>query len=416
MLSIGISTLVWSAKSTQVMPQDTSTMDVPRSTIDGTQGTRSTDQQLRDDHVTSTHNSGSFTTGNHVMEVTGSPGSGAETTDTVVDVDTDETKSDSGTSAFFSKFLHEFRMSGKRAIFLGIVERDAGESNPQFPVETSQIVDKSSLSFRASSGNTVARLIIDNRNDNKASKDAALEPRPEKSSSLSDILTGDRSKLVALGVPADDGNTYYKITEYIHQNSQVDTVSKSTTLTPGDSTVSQHTGMSFQDHMYESEDEQCNPKVVLIEDDGMYLPRSVPGVVCDSGCSTCTDGFTYRAVMYPMPTLRLHTQDIDRVYYETTRSVPVYCACLQDMTSSAEHTTAKSTDSTTTENDYEDFYSNFEKIDEDSDETLNLFGHYETKKPSKENISSETMDMYDLHSISQEQGRSSDVNTRTQTS
>jgi hypothetical protein len=236
--------------------------------------------------------------------------------------------SDPESSGFFRKFLEEFRSNGKRAIFLGVIERDVTELEDgtneelQFPVETSQHLDKSSLSFRASSGDTVATLVI-NANKKQSGEIPQKLKLEKKPTTISDLLTSHRAKR-----SRDDQNIYYHVTEYEYQDDHDATVLGVSNATP---TASIDEGAeSYLNPSYNYKDDKCKPKSVMVEGDDSYFHKAVPGVACDTHCAACEDGSTYKAVFYPMPTLRMDNRGADQIYYKTTRPVPVYCSCFKD--------------------------------------------------------------------------------------
>lgn len=228
---------------------------------------------------------------------------------------------------WFSKFIKEFKQIGKRAILLGIVERDrAGstsstEGRLDLPVKTSQQLDSSRLTFKASAGDAVATLFIDSNVNKKSVVDIE---KPVTAADMSTVL--HRTKRTT-------GETYYRITEYQYapneDGTEIDSSSAYTTRPPVE--MPHNNYRSYLDTGYE--DEKCRPESVMLNGDGdSYLPDVVPGVRCNANCSACKDGYLYQAVIYPIPTLKVHKIDTIQTYYKTTRFIPVYCACFKIIT------------------------------------------------------------------------------------
>lgn len=219
----------------------------------------------------------------------------------------------------FSDFLEVFQQTGKRAILLGIIERDrtgwnsSTGSRPDLSVETSQRLDNSRLTFKASAGDAVATLVLTaNRNSKPESTSNTFSGR-----TWTERNSEENQRENVRG-------TFYEITLY----KQVigDDASSSVVPTRPATDATYDGYKSYLETRFE--DDSCKPESVMLHSDEVYLPDVVPGVRCNANCSACKDGYAYQAVVYPMPTLRARKFDMIQAFYETTRLVPVYCSCL----------------------------------------------------------------------------------------
>ena len=133
---------------------------------------------------------------------------------------------------------------------------------------------------------------------------------------------------------SEETQTFYRITQYEHSVEDAITAidrSAEYTTRPAEQAANNEYS-SYLESPYD-DDENCKPQSVMLHGNGDYLPDVVPGVRCKATCSACDDGYTYQAVMYPMPVLKTHRIGATQVYYKTTRSIPVYCTCSRDSAS-----------------------------------------------------------------------------------
>jgi len=156
----------------------------------------------------------------------------------------------------------------------------------------------------------------------------------------------------------DQRETFYKLTEYHHPNGEesrvIDSSSIYTTTSPLEGVYGSY--KSYLETGYE--DVKCKPESVTLPSDKNYLPDVVPGVRCDGRCSACNDGYTYQAVVYPMPTLKVHKIGTIQTYYKSTRLIPVYCACFR--------AAIADDDVTYSEDDADNVYNNFDSVEADN--------------------------------------------------